>query len=128
MYNDQATLTVDNCAVTYNSANGGDGGGINNASGTLIIINSTVRGISADGGGGGISSYDGTLTITGSTIADNFALFAGGGISASGTTIEISDSTISGNAAGGGDNHIPGQGGGIFGAVGRLATVPLAGT
>ena len=90
IYNDQATLTVNNCAVTYNSANGGDGGGINNASGTLIIINSTVRGNSADGGGGGIS--------------------------ASGTTIEISDSTISGNAAGGGDNHIPGQGGGIFGA------------
>jgi len=116
IYNDQATLTVNNCAVTYNSANGGDGGGINNASGTLIIINSTVRGNSADGGGGGISSYDGILTITGSTIADNFALFAGGGISASGTTIEISDSTISGNAAGGGDNHIPGQGGGIFGA------------
>src|SRR5436309_7013116 len=56
MYNDQATLTVNNCAVTYNSANGGDGGGINNASGTLIIINSTVRGNSADGGGGGIST------------------------------------------------------------------------
>jgi len=126
--NDQATLTVNNCAVIYNSANrGDDGGGINNRSGTLTIINSTVRGNSADGGGGGINSYDGALMITGSTIADNFALFGGGGVSSGSGTIEITDSTISGNTAGGGDDYIPGSGGGIFAGAGTISNSTITG-
>jgi hypothetical protein len=56
---------------------GGDGGGIDNAGGTLTVTNSTVAGNSASQGGG--ISNNGTLTITNSTIASN----TGGGINTS---------------------------------------------
>ena len=140
--NDQATLTINNCAVTGNDgqtlgagiSNGGtltinnssitgnvleyQGSGVGiSSSGTLIINNSIIRdNISGKGqtDGGGIDS-SGMLEITNSTIDDNSVGGPGGGISNSGNAI-ITSSTISGNSSGGGDpgpQNGPGFGGGI---------------
>jgi hypothetical protein len=127
IYNDHATLTVNNCTVSGNVAyigagifNGSQFGG----SATLTINNSTITGNSAwlDGTGGGIGNwgeFDGsaTLTINNSTISGNSAdgeSGAGGGIGTSGAsgnaTVTINNSTISGNSAG----YLAGGGGGIW--------------
>ena len=138
--NDQATLTINNCAVAGNAglkfgagiSNGGTltvnnssitgnalqyqgtGAGIS-SSATLIINNSIIRGNFSGKGytdGGGIYS-SGMLEITNSTIDGNSVGGSGGGIYNVGVAIIIS-STISGNFAGGGyPDPRPGFGGGI---------------
>ena len=133
IYNDgqnggTATVSLSNCIINSNFAahtdiqfGGGDGGGIYNNSGTLIITNTVVSnnhaGVSDPfpaGTGGGIAS-GGALTITNSTIVGNQADFAGGGIAGAGV---ISNSTISGNGANGQHDGQPwGRGGGISGGV-----------
>jgi len=67
--------------------------------GTLILSNSTVSGITADGGGGIFN--DGKLTITNSTVSGNTAsgYGYGGGISNDGGILTLSNSTVSGNTA-----------------------------
>jgi hypothetical protein len=139
--NDQATLTINNCAVTGN--NGSTlGAGISNdgtltindssitdnvlqyqgtgagiaSSGTLIINNSIIGGNGSGKGytdGGGIYS-SGMLEITNSTIDGNSVGGFGGGIYNVGAAI-ITSSTISGNSSGGGypGPPLPGFGGGI---------------
>jgi hypothetical protein len=140
--NDQATLTINNCALVGNSglewgagiSNGGTltvnnssisgnvleyqgtGAGIS-SSGTLIINNSIISGNLSGKGytdGGGIYS-SGMLEITNSRIDGNSVGGGGGGIYNTGNAI-IASSTISGNSAGGGypGPPEPGFGGGIF--------------
>jgi len=102
---------------------GGEGGGIYNDTGTLILTNSVVSNNYAGapdpfpvGFGGGISNY-GTLTITNSTINNNQVWLAGGGVYNSGT-LAITNSTVSGNGAIGQHDGQPwGHGGGIVGEV-----------
>jgi hypothetical protein len=140
--NDQATLTINNCAVTGNDgqtlgagiSNGGtltinnsriggngleyQGTGVGiSSSGTLIINNSVISDNHSGKGqtnGGGIAS-SGMLEITNSTIDRNSVGGPGGGISNSGVAT-ITSSTISGNSSGGGSpgpQMGPGFGGGI---------------
>jgi hypothetical protein len=140
--NDQATLTINNCAVTGNSGQtlgaGITNGGtltINNSSitdnvldyqgtgagifssGTLIINNSIIFSNGSAKGqtdGGGIYS-SGILEITNSTIDRNSVGGPGGGICNTGNAI-ITSSTISRNSSGGGSpgpQYGPGFGGGI---------------
>jgi hypothetical protein len=131
IYNDHATLTVNNCTVSGNIAC--IGGGIFNGSqyggsATLTVNNSIISGNSAwlefiSGGiGGGIGNwgeFDGsaTVTINNSTLSGNSAegeSGEGGGIGTSGVlgnaTVTINNSTISGNSAG----NLGGSGGGIW--------------
>jgi hypothetical protein len=114
--NDQATLTINNCAVTGN--NGSTlGAGISNG-GTLTINNSSITGnaLQYQGTGAGISS-SATLIINNSIIRDNFSgkgQTDGGGIYSSGT-LEITNSTIDGNSVGG-------PGGGIFNVGAAIIT------
>jgi hypothetical protein len=117
--------TIDsNAAGYYNPPFGaGEGGGIYNGGGTLMITSSVVSnndaGVSEPfpvGFGGGISNY-GTLTITDSTINSNLCYLAGGGIY-NGGTLTITGSTVSGNGATGQHDGKPfGHGGGILGVV-----------
>ncbi|MFI5455752.1 MAG: beta strand repeat-containing protein [Isosphaerales bacterium] len=96
------TLTVTDCTIANNEADG-DGGGIQNESdGTLTITNSTITGNSG-GDGGGIDNY-GTLTITNSTITGNSGSEGGGIFNKEGGTATVTGSTIENNsaAAGGG--------------------------
>ena len=106
--NDQATLTINNCAVTGN-AGLDSGAGISNG-GTLTINNSSItgNGLEYQGAGAGISS-SGTLIINNSIISGNLSgkgYTDGGGIYSSGM-LEITNSTIDGNSVGG-------LGGGIY--------------
>jgi len=100
--NDQATLTINNCAVTGNDGQS-QGAGISNG-GTLTINNSRITGNGLDyqGTGVGISS-SGMLIINNSVISDNHSgkgQTTGGGIASSGM-LEISNSTIDRNSVGG---------------------------
>ena len=111
IFNDQATLTVNDCAVVTNYSHF-SGGGICNygASARLTIVNSAVNANlgPGDGGGygGGIYNDSGMLEIRHSTVSDNRIGFnlppmfgaTAGGIYSNGT-LEISDSTVSGNFA-----------------------------
>jgi hypothetical protein len=117
IYNDHATLAVDNCMVSGNYAGYG-GGGVHNSSGTLTVTNSTFSGNSANylfgvGSGGGIftEGYDGnaTLTVTNSTFSGNYARLVGGGICNDvfgSATLTVSNSTFSGNSAESGGSGI----------------------
>ena len=119
-------LTVTNCTIRDNSANGSlgaSGGGIYDNY-ALTVTNSTISGNSTIGpgsSGGGIQSVNATLTVTNSTISGNSANASfgdqgdayGGGIWAD--TLTVTNSTISGNSAIGGEF---GYGGGIYGQVG----------
>jgi hypothetical protein len=117
--------TIDaNAAFFYNPPFGaGEGGGIYNGGGVLMITSSVVSNNNAGvnepfpvGFGGGISNY-GTLTITNSTINSNQCPLAGGGIY-NGGTLTITGSTVSGNGATGQHDGKPfGHGGGILGVV-----------
>jgi len=106
--NDQAILTINNCAVVGN-AGLDSAAGISNG-GTLTINNSSISGnvLEYQGTGAGISS-SGTLIINNSIISGNVSgkgQTDGGGIDSSGT-LEITNSTIDGNSVGG-------FGGGIY--------------
>jgi predicted outer membrane repeat protein len=106
----KSTLTLKNCVVTDNVADGG--GGICN-NGELLLINSTVSNNTAKGvvppsegiwcgGGGGIKCEDGTLTLINSTISGNQAGIRkrgwGGGVHIGcNCTGVFTNSTISGN-------------------------------
>ncbi len=95
IWNDHATLTVNSCAITGNSATDSKyaGGGILNdgfccgvGSGpaTLTVVNSTISGNSASAGfGGGIMNlglgFSATLAVSNSTITGNTARDQAGG-------------------------------------------------
>jgi hypothetical protein len=133
IYNDHATLTVTDCAISGNSAHYG-GGIYNDAynadpdpiySAFLTVNNSIFSGNSASYSGGAIDSYvfhrgQALVTINKSVLAGNSAGYSGGGI---GNTsfdnptlgmVVLNDSMVSGNSAeyegGGVDNYGIGQG------------------
>jgi len=137
-----ADLTLQNCVVTANTANGLNdfGGGIYNY-GSLKIIGSVVSN-NVSGGhnayGGGIYNQ-GPMTIDSSTISGNVISGSpgeGGGIFSGGSGMVIKNSTVSGNSAaiGGGlyigginvtvlnstisGNYSIGDGGGVYFFVG----------
>jgi hypothetical protein len=108
IFNDQSSLTVDDCTIWGNlddSTSGG--GGIHNAGATanLMLSDSRISGNSAFGGyGGGIYNESGTAIITNSAITNNVSpllpLLDGGGIW-NGGMAEITNCMITGNFAGG---------------------------
>ena len=97
------TLTITNCVIEGNNANGaaGAGGGIRSTN-TLTITNSTISGNSSLGStSGGLSFAGSNLTIGNSTIFGNSSFGNGGGMNISATvSVSISNSTISNNTAG----------------------------
>jgi CSLREA domain-containing protein len=112
-------VTVTNSTVSFNTAQFGDGGGIN-ADGTTTVQDSTVRNNTASFAGGGLR-LGGTSTVRRVTVRNNSTasgtLGNGGGISASfGMTLE--DSTVSANTA-------AAHGGGVFanGSTVRNSTI-----
>jgi hypothetical protein len=111
--NDHATLTVTNCAVSYNGSAYAGGGIFNdgsNGNATLTIFDSTVSSNSSPFGGGIVSDVgdqgSATLTIFNSAVNDNvstngsppYDFGSAGGVANSGVAT-ITNSTISGNSA-----------------------------
>ncbi|HZO06176.1 MAG TPA: right-handed parallel beta-helix repeat-containing protein, partial [Solirubrobacterales bacterium] len=114
-----STVTLKETEVTNNVAGEGEGGGIYQDEGNLVIEDSVISDNKAANGGGGIAAIpDGshTTTIVGSTISNNSANDdRGGGILADTGSggLNLIESTVSGNKAS--------EGGGI--AVEGPATV-----
>jgi hypothetical protein len=131
------TLTLRDCTVSDNRANGG--GGISN-SGDLTLIDSTVQGNLADGvapmglecgNGGGIQCGSGTLMLLNTTISGNQAGFkgrarGGGAHIGCGCSAVMINSTISNNEAsresGREYAHGYGHGGGVY-VAGELVLI-----
>lgn len=104
VYNEQATLAINNCIVQFNGQMGSaSGGGIYNDGGALTVTNSTISNNISDRGGG-IFKQDGTMAISNSTISNNvcrsMALAYGAGITNSGGKAAITNCTINANDAG----------------------------
>ena len=111
IYNDGASLTVNNCVFTANSGGGYGGGGImndgSNANANLTVNNCLFDGNSADFLGGAIlnfttSSTTANLTVSNCTISNNSADDGGGVVNygSDGTvTSVVSNTTMIGNSA-----------------------------
>jgi hypothetical protein len=101
------TLTIADSIINDNS-----GPGVDNNSGGVTIVDSTISGnsVGKTGGpsdlGGGVYTYQnggkipGNLTVINSTISGNFASSDGGGIACGDSGLTVINSTISGNSAG----------------------------
>lgn len=96
--NSRGTVTLINCLLFGNTANG-SGGGVDNSFGTLTIASSGLDFNSAFSGGA-IANFAGTVVITNSTISENTANHDGGAIKSSGGIVTLIASTISSNTAG----------------------------
>ena len=101
IFNNQATLQLDNVTVRDNAATGAGGGIANRNGGTLLINNSLIAENVSTSQGGGIWNIDtgSSLTITDSTISDNQSTSNNGGAieNADSAVLNISGSTIQGN-------------------------------
>jgi parallel beta-helix repeat protein len=117
-----SSLTMVNCTISGNSAID-YAGGINNQSGTAVLISCTVTGNSMQGnattyGGGGLrNGFNGTMTLTDCTVSSNTSATNGGGVENgvdAGNFLFLTNCTISNNVAasfGGGINQFGGAGG-----------------
>lgn len=76
------SVTLTNVAITNNQADG-QGGGIENEGGTLILINVNIGANVAQGQGGGIDN-GGSLRMTNVNVHHNRSWYLGGGISSTG--------------------------------------------
>lgn len=107
----RGNLTLTHSTVSGNSVRvDGDGGGIFNLGGTLVISSSIVMGNTADRGGGGVFSI-GELIIVDSDFISNTAADGGGVLNSVGT-MRMVNSRVHGNRAF--DTY--GFGGGLFNA------------
>jgi hypothetical protein len=95
--NSPGTLTLNNCLISANTAQGSGGGIV--SGGRMVINRSTISGNTSQGDGGGIWNL-GTMTVNYSTISANKGganIFATGAGIANSATMAINNSTISGN-------------------------------
>ena len=111
LYNYGGTVMLTDCAVSGNSASGNGGGLYTCGYGTTSLTDCTISGNFTSGNGGGVASSLGTTTMTGCTVSDNSASGSGGGVLNFFGTTALSDCTISGNSAGA-------NGGGLYDFVG----------
>src|SRR5262245_38058685 len=97
-----STLTLNECTMSINAAQGG-GGAIYNA-GTLSLNNSTLTNNSAVGTSRGGAVYNlGTMSVTNCTFDSNSSTDGGGAIySAPGSILILNNVTVTGNASTGG--------------------------
>ncbi len=128
--NDHATLTVDRCLLSGNSAGGGGAianQGSNSGSASLTIANSSLSNNVAISAGGGVyhngsSSGNASLFVSNSTFSGNMSGEGGGAAIlstgfAGNNSVQIGNSTFAGNSSdlsfGGGVIRNDGQGAGI---------------
>jgi parallel beta-helix repeat protein len=86
--------------LTVTGGSAGDGGGVRNDGGTLVLTGVTVSGNTASGNGGGIANAQGTLTLSGCTVNGNTAA-TGGGVAVVLGTATLTNDTVIGNTASG---------------------------
>jgi len=117
IYNDYATLALNNCAISNNA---GVGGGVANDHGMLTMSDCTISGNYTGDRGGGILNDDGTLSVNHCVVGPNNVSYAGAGIYNTGSSslLTIVDSSITYNFNDGG-----GRGGGIYNDSGMVSLV-----
>ncbi len=118
IFNRDATLIINFCAILHNSSQR-SGGGIRNTGGTLIVNHSTISFNTAGDDGGGISiagnaTFGASLTINNSTISFNTAGKPGGGIFNGLGKLSVINSTITGNRCDVGNEGVLFHGGGVY--------------
>lgn len=117
------TLTITNCVITNNRANGatGVGGGVRSTN-NLTILNSVITGNASVGStSGGLSFAGANLMIGNTSVSGNNSLGNGGGLNVSATvSVTITHSTISNNVAGAAS-------GGMFMNRGSLINTTISG-
>jgi hypothetical protein len=113
IYNDHASVTLTDCTISGNSADGNGGGGIfnladNQGTGTIEISSSTLSGNSSNFNGGAVYSMGdnfgtGDVQILNSTLSGNSAVNFGGAVYNRGTfgtaILQIENSTFADNLA-----------------------------
>jgi hypothetical protein len=114
IWNDHATLTLNDCKISYNTT--GVGGGVLNDHGTLVMTNCSIfTNVSGDKGGG-ILNEEATLTVNNCVVETNMA-YAGSGIYNDGISAVLTmvNSSVTSNFNDGG-----GEGGGIYNESGMV--------
>jgi len=109
IFNNGGSLTLNNVVIQNNDSDqeNGNGGGLDNSSGTVVMTRTTISNNHAQSNAGGVYNNGGTMQIENSSIYGNAATsMNGGGIGSTGTLV-VSQSTISGNTSGS-------NGGGIY--------------
>ena len=105
IYNNDATLSLVNCAIRDNEAY--SGGGVYSHGGETTLVSCVVANNTATGdSGGAFYIFDATLSLDGCLISDNEAKFGGGVFSSSGE-ISLANCTVANNTA-------ANYGGGVF--------------
>ena len=106
LYNNGGRLVVMGSEITGNDASGtsGSGGGILNNMGTLIVMTSDVSDNTAQRAGGGIEDASGTTilvmnTVDGNDITEDAAPGNGGGVHSGGGTVVVAGGTYTNNRA-----------------------------
>jgi hypothetical protein len=95
------SLTLDTLSVQHGNAGSGQGGGIYNAGGSLVVTGCTVADNRASHGGAIFNYGNSTLVVSSSTLSGNQAASYGGGIANyENSRLKITNSTLSGNSAG----------------------------
>jgi len=125
----QKTLTMTDCVVTGNRADGsnasGRGGGIFNDDGKLSMTGCSVVGNSAFATGGGIYTQVGSVTLDGRSVAGNNTANLGGGIyNDAGKVTLRNNSSVTENHAIAHPPPAGGSGGGIFNSGGTVTVEP----
>lgn len=92
-----ATVHLNNCRVTGNSAV--YGGGIAAVLGSTVTMSNSAVSANIAGEGGGVASYASSVTLVHSTLANNTAAKSAGVWAAKNSTLVFLDSTVSGNTA-----------------------------
>ena len=96
-----AAVAVDSSLISRNKASGDlspNGGGIYNASGTVLIENTIIEKNESDRGGGVWNTSNAVMAISTSWISENIAAVEGGGIY-NNSKLTLERSTVSGNRA-----------------------------
>ena len=107
-----ATATIVQSEIKGNTANRSGGGIFNDVGATMTLDRTTVaNNVTTKENGGGVDN-EGTLTIANSTFSGNSSNRSGGGIYNNGTT-SVTNSTITGNICNA-DTRIGGDGGGAY--------------
>ena len=116
IYNNGATLTLNQCTLANNTTSGTNalGGAIRVGSGTLALNRCTVANNTANTSGanaGGIGGGSGTVTLTQCTLAGNSTTGFGGAIRLGGAgSLAVTQCTVAGNSAASGGGGIDNSG------------------
>jgi hypothetical protein len=98
IYNKSGALTMGNCVLSGN--NGDNGSALANYAGTMTISNCSIANNNSSGNGGGIYNLNGTIILSGDTLFKNYTRNGvGGGIFLDSGNVSIANTVISNDSS-----------------------------